>query len=962
MNLARRFPFVIGQTKRSLLRDLVIATLLPLCATLCVSQSARLQAATIAQVEANVNTTQTIDQNPVITAILSQPQTGLNGVNFSSWAFLVDDGTGSLDIFGALPSSSGYTPTVGDAITATGKYVLFNAFPEIQSLTAISKVSSGNAVPVPLSETIPQINLNPIPLSIGGHLVTVSNVTISNFQNGDTTFGSANRTATITDSSNNSMTLFYNPGTYSTSNANLFGKTIPTGPVTITGLEQVSGSTKELIPMSIVFPPPPGQVFWNPNGTIGGPGAWNTGDASWNTKSDGTGTSAAFTASNYATFTGAGGTVTIGQAGITANGLEFQSNGYTIQSGTLTLGDTVDAGATPVNTITVTNASDTATINSQISGSSGLAKAGSGTLVLGSTANNFTGNVTISGGTLLISADANLGDTANGIVIKGGTLKLNAPSGDVSLSSTRSLSGTSGTLDVGAGHTLTVNGAVNLTGSLTVPANENIVFAAASGTKTLGGMTVGANSTATVNGDVNFGTTAASFSIASGASVIITGALNTQSVAATAHIVVNGAGTFDLQNADANFIHPFQIGTAGGAGPTMIVHNSNTLGYGPFAPITMFFNSGTITNQSGTPLQFGPNLKDSIGGTGAFPSTFAGADMEFQGSVNLFRPSGTAQNRITINNNTTFSGGWSTDAGTSSNTAGVVFNGSGTLTLSTTSGGDFSKLLVPIAVDTATVNFNGADPNNIASLSVTNNGSLNLGTANAFAGSTTPSAVALSSGGKLGTGGFSQTFGALTVTGSTALDLGKMKTSPPAIVQFADSHSIAWAAGSELSILNWTGSAGTGGGADQVIFGTTNGGLSVTQLGQIHFQGFNGASILASGEVVPQSLSTRKLGDFTLDGHATAADVPAMLTALTDLGGFQSSHLLSTDDMLNIGDINADGKITNADLQGLLNLLKAGGGSGGGTTAVPEPSSILLLALGGLMLTGKRFRRISAKR
>ena len=271
MSTALRFKCFFGATKHSPLRNSAVASSMLLSAALCVSYSEHLPAATIAQVEANTNTTQTIDQNPVISAILSQPQTGLNGDNFSSWAFLVDDGTGSLDIFGALPSGSGYTPTVGDAITATGKYVLFNAFPEIQSLTAISKVSSGNAIPVPLSETIPQINLNPIPLSIGGHLVTVSDVTISNFQNGDTTFGSANRTATITDNSGNSMTLFYNPATYSTSNANLFGKTIPSGPVTITGLEQVSGSTKELIPMSIVFPPPPGQVFWNPNGTIGGP-------------------------------------------------------------------------------------------------------------------------------------------------------------------------------------------------------------------------------------------------------------------------------------------------------------------------------------------------------------------------------------------------------------------------------------------------------------------------------------------------------------------------------------------------------------------------------------------------------------------------------------------------------------------------------------------------------------------
>src|SRR5262249_41114628 len=162
----------------------------------------------------------------------------------------------------------------------------------------------------------------------------------------------------------------------------------------------------------------------------------------------------------------------------------------------LTLGDTVDAGVTANSTIKVTNAADTATINSQISGTSGLNKTGGGTLILGSTANDFTGNVTISGGTLLISSDANLGNTSNGIVLKGGTLKFNS-SGDVVLASTRALSGAGGTLDVGAGHTLTVSGTTTLTGSITVPANENLVFAAASGTKTLGGLSLGTNSTAT---------------------------------------------------------------------------------------------------------------------------------------------------------------------------------------------------------------------------------------------------------------------------------------------------------------------------------------------------------------------------------------------------------------------------------------------------------------------------------
>ena len=838
----------------------------------------------------------------------------------------------------------------------------------MQSVTAISQIPTGNPVPAPLSMTIPQINVNPLPLSIGGYLVTLDNVTISNVQNGTTTFGLGNLSATITDASTNSMTLFYNPTTYATANANLFGNTIPTGPVSITGYMQIftSGSTHtpEFLPMSIAFPPPPGQVYWDPHGKIGGAGEWNAVDTSWNPSSDGSGTSASFTASNYAIFSGTGAAVSIGATGVTSNGVQFDSNGYTIQGGKLTLGDVVDAGVTTTGTIKVTNAADTATINSQISGSAGLMKTGLGTLAIGSTANDFTGNVTISGGTLLVAADSNLGDPANEIVLKGGTIKFNSAGGAVALSATRGLSGTGGTLDVGSGNKLTVNGAVNMTGSITVPANQTLVMSAGSGPKTLGGLTLGSNSSATINGDVNAGTTAATFNIASGASVVIGGTLNTQLLAASAHIVVSGAGTFDLQNADSNFIHPLQIGSAGNAGPTVIAHSAASLGYGPFAPITMFFNSGTITNQSGSLIQFGPNLKDSIGGTGAFPSTFAGADMEFQGAVNIFRPSGAAPNRITVNNNTTFSGGWNTDAGTNSNKSGVVFNGSGTLTLSTTSGGDFSKLVVPLAVDSATVNFNGVDPNTIPSLTATNHGALNLGAANAFAGTTTPAAVALGSGGILGTGGFNQMLGTLTVTGNAALDLGKTKDGPIVVAQFADSHAASWTGNPLLQIKNWTGLT-AGGGIDQVNFGPS--GLSPSQLAEVHFSGYlTGAKLLDSGEIVPAATTVMTRGDINQDGKVNAADVPALLNALCSLNSYElgttsirsNSTPWDLADLLDIADIDGDGSVTNADLQGLIGLLRNNASGGGSTvTSVPEPTGLLLCSFGALLIAGQRFYR-----
>ena len=88
-------------------------------------------------------------------------------------------------------------------------------------------------------------------------------------------------------------------------------------------------------------------------------------------------------------------------------------------------------------------------------------------------------------------------------------------------------------------------------------------------------------------------------------------------------------------------------------------------------------------------------------------------------------------------------------------------------------------------------------------------------------------------------------------------------------------------------------------------------------------------------------------GDFNNDGHVNGADIQAMLAALVDRNGYQSSRGISNADLLAIGDINGDGVVNNADLQALLNLLKSGGGS---AAAVPEPASIVLLALAASLL------------
>src|SRR5262249_20757181 len=98
---------------------------------------------------------------------------------------------------------------------------------------------------------------------------------------------------------------------------------------------------------------------------------------------------------------------------------------------------------------------------------------------------------------------------------------------------------------------------------------------------------------------------------------------------------------------------------------------------------------------------------------------------------------------------------------------------------------------------------------------------------------------------------------------------------------------------------------------------------------------------------VPSATSTVLLaGDANHDSHVNAADIAVLMNALTNLPSYLTS-VAGVDSLgaLDLIDVNTDGKATNADLQSLLNLLKAGSGS---TGAVPEPASFVLLGLAGL--------------
>ncbi len=84
-------------------------------------------------------------------------------------------------------------------------------------------------------------------------------------------------------------------------------------------------------------------------------------------------------------------------------------------------------------------------------------------------------------------------------------------------------------------------------------------------------------------------------------------------------------------------------------------------------------------------------------------------------------------------------------------------------------------------------------------------------------------------------------------------------------------------------------------------------------------------------------------GDWDRDGQVTAADIPAMLIALTDLNSYASTNSLDPTQLAAIGDFDNSGTVTNRDIQDLIDLVASTGG--GSVDAVPEPSSLVLLGL-----------------
>ena len=428
----------------------------------------------------------------------------------------------------------------------------------------------------------------------------------------------------------------------------------------------------------------------------------------------------------------------IGGRGIKAAGVQFDTNGYTLNpSGGRQHADAF-SGAGPI--VQVTNATDTATVNVASPGLQWVSTRPARARWCSAAANTYTGTTTISGGTLSISADANLGN-GGAVALNGGTLQTAG-----SLTSARAFSG-SGGIGVAAGNTFTVSGLVNM-GTLTLPGagtvlltnTDFMVLGNANGAVTgltfqTAGGSLQTQNAATTNGMavVNLGTggiTAAQSSGTVGASSIFqvsgTVPISVANAAATlnlsgivsgaAVLAKTGAGTLVLNSDNSGLTGTgatpasFRQGTSSGTSPlsggVVSISASNPNPGAALGTAEFQANGGTVSNDTGaavvlTVTDISLGAQDATGTPGGHMFAGNGA-ITVNGPLSLYN-SGTTpyQHALTVNTPTTITGILSAATGTAVKSLGLTLRGSSTLTLNAAARGTMTE---PITIATSGTN------------------------------------------------------------------------------------------------------------------------------------------------------------------------------------------------------------------------------------------------------------------
>ncbi len=360
----------------------------------------------------------------------------------------------------------------------------------------------------------------------------------------------------------------------------------------------------------------------------GGAGDWNTTDTSWGTDPGAApDTIWSVNSTDDARFGGSDGDeVDIQASGISVHNITFDptdgGDPYDLYGYTITL-----AGTNP--TIAITNAGDTAEIDSILAGNSGMIMAGPGSLVL-TKINSYTGGTTIQAGTLSLSSGPNRLSTSGAITITGGSLSLGGnsqtTSGAVSIQGGTIMGGTiikSGSDYDGQAGTVSASlqGAVGLTKN-------------GSGTLTLSGANTYSNGTTINLGTLQLSTTPSPLS-ATGAITITGGVLDLGGAAVgqttTGQVTIQG-GT--IQNGTLTDNGPTIAATAG----TVSASLSGSAGITKTGAGTLTL-SGSNSFTGKILVSVGQVTASNANAFGAIPALYTADQVKLAGGTTLSLPS-----------------------------------------------------------------------------------------------------------------------------------------------------------------------------------------------------------------------------------------------------------------------------------------------------------------------------------